>query len=64
MQHAQTRHLFSLATLLAGAALGTLPALAQEAKPVELRYAAGLRYPRFVKVGRGKGPLDRLLERR
>jgi predicted metalloprotease with PDZ domain len=30
----------------------------------ELRYAGGLRYPRFVKVGRGKGPLDRLLERR
>ena len=41
MQHARTRHLFSLAALLAGAALGTLPALAQEAKPIELRYAAG-----------------------
>jgi hypothetical protein len=28
---------------------------------VDIRWNGGLRYPRFEKVGKGPGPLDRLL---
>lgn len=31
-------------------------------RTVDLRYSGGLRYPRLVKTGSGKGPLDLLLE--
>ncbi len=42
MQHTRVRQSLTAAVLLAGACLATtMPALAQEAKPVELRYAAG-----------------------
>lgn len=42
MQHTRVRQSFTAAALLAGACLATTaPALAQEVKPVELRYAAG-----------------------
>jgi len=33
-------------------------------RPIQIKYTGGLRYPRFVKVGKGKGPLDLLLEPR
>ena len=33
-------------------------------RTIDLKYTGGLRYPRFVKVGKGKGPLDLLLEPR
>jgi len=33
-------------------------------RPIQINYTGGLRYPRFVKVGKGKGPLDLLLEPR
>ena len=35
-----------------------------EVKVVTLNYTGGLRYPRFVKVGKGDGPLDLLLQPR
>ena len=33
----------------------------EEVGPVDIRWNGGLRYPRFEKVGKGQGPLDRLL---
>ena len=33
-------------------------------KVVTINYTGGLRYPRFVKVGKGDGPLDLLLQPR
>jgi predicted metalloprotease with PDZ domain len=33
----------------------------EEVAPVDIRWNGGLRYPRFEKVGKGPGPLDRLL---
>lgn len=37
---------------------------ADSVRTVDFRYTGGLRYPRFVKTGTGKGPLDLLLEPR
>ncbi|MEO6361217.1 MAG: peptidase M61 [Sphingomicrobium sp.] len=36
----------------------------EQVRPIDIKYTGGLRYPRFVKVGKGKGPLDLLLEPR
>ncbi|MBA3668164.1 MAG: M61 family metallopeptidase [Sphingomonas sp.] len=36
----------------------------EEVRPVEIRWNGGHRYPRFEKVGKGEGPLDRLLKPR
>ena len=33
----------------------------EEVGPVDIKWSGGLRYPRFEKVGKGDGPLDRLL---
>jgi predicted metalloprotease with PDZ domain len=33
-------------------------------RAIDLKYSGGLRYPRFVKTGQGKGPVDLLLEPR
>jgi predicted metalloprotease with PDZ domain len=33
----------------------------EEVGPVDIMWSGGLRYPRFEKVGKGEGPLDRLL---
>ena len=33
----------------------------EEVGPVDIRWNGGLRYPRFEKVGKGEGPVDRLL---
>jgi predicted metalloprotease with PDZ domain len=35
-----------------------------EVTPVDILWSGGLRYPRFEKVGKGDGPLDRLLSPR
>ena len=36
----------------------------EEVRPVAIRWNGGLRYPRFEKVGKGDGPLDKLLSAR
>jgi C-terminal processing protease CtpA/Prc len=33
-------------------------------RTIEVRHNGGLRYPRLVKVGKGEGPLDKLLKAR
>jgi predicted metalloprotease with PDZ domain len=36
----------------------------EEVGPIDIRWNSGLRYPRFEKIGKGDGPIDRLLSPR